>query len=110
METSLSMSRRIAVIPGDRIGIDVTAEAVKVLETVSKSRALPSALCFLPTAYRPLPTAQPPTPDFRLLTPSQGRTSTTGPLLAGRNATARNRPIMNPPTWPHQATPPPVAD
>lgn len=44
METSLSMSPRIAVIPGAGIGIDVTAEAVKVLETLSESRALPVEL------------------------------------------------------------------
>ncbi|MGA2610390.1 MAG: isocitrate/isopropylmalate family dehydrogenase [Terriglobia bacterium] len=34
------MRKRIAVIPGDGIGIDVTAEAVKVLETLLKLRAL----------------------------------------------------------------------
>jgi isocitrate/isopropylmalate dehydrogenase len=53
METSLSMSRRIAVIPADGIGIDVTAEAVKVLETVSKWRTLLSAYCLPPAAYCP---------------------------------------------------------
>lgn len=41
------MTKRIAVIPGDGIGIDVTAEAVKVLETLSKSRALPVELVTL---------------------------------------------------------------
>ena len=41
---------------------------------------------------------------------TQGRISTIGPLRAGRKAKARNRPIMNPPTCAHQATPPPVAD
>ena len=35
---------RIAIIPGDGIGIDVTREAVKVLEAVSKSSSLPLAL------------------------------------------------------------------
>src|SRR5262245_31128972 len=35
---------RIAVIPGDGIGIDVTREAVKVLEAVSKSFSLELAL------------------------------------------------------------------
>jgi len=38
------MTKRIAVIPGDGIGVDVTAEAVKVMETLSKSRALPLEL------------------------------------------------------------------
>jgi len=38
------MTKRIAVIPGDGIGVDVTAEAVKVLETLSKSRTLPLEL------------------------------------------------------------------
>ena len=38
------MTKRIAVIPGDGIGIDVTAEAVKALETLLKSRALPVEL------------------------------------------------------------------
>ena len=35
------MNKRIAFIPGDGIGIDVTAEAVKVLATLIKSRSLP---------------------------------------------------------------------
>jgi len=35
---------RIAVIPGDGIGIDVTAEAVKVLETLIRTRHLPFEL------------------------------------------------------------------
>jgi len=35
------MSKRIAFIPGDGIGIDVTAEAVKVLATLIKSHSLP---------------------------------------------------------------------
>jgi len=43
-EKHLTMTKRIAVIPGDGIGIDVTAEAVKVLETLLKSRALPVEL------------------------------------------------------------------
>lgn len=43
MEKNLTMTKRIAVIPGDGIGVDVTAEAVKVLEALSKSRALPSS-------------------------------------------------------------------
>jgi 3-isopropylmalate dehydrogenase len=38
------MTKRIAVIPGDGIGVEVTAEAVKVLETLSRSRALPVEL------------------------------------------------------------------
>ena len=33
--------KRIAVIPGDGIGVDVTAEAVKVLARLAESRALP---------------------------------------------------------------------
>ena len=111
----------------------MTAEAVKVLETLLESRTLPLELVTfdwgaenylragvtlpegaleifrrefhaifigaqeaegrwgkqwaLPSVYCPLPTA-----------------------LAGWNAIARNRPITNPPTWAHQATPPPVAD
>src|SRR5271157_211502 len=47
MEKNHTMTKRIAVIPGDGIGIDVTAEAVKVLETLSKSRALPVELVTL---------------------------------------------------------------
>jgi 3-isopropylmalate dehydrogenase len=35
------MNKRIAFIPGDGIGIDVTAEAVKVLNTLTKARNLP---------------------------------------------------------------------
>src|SRR5579863_10278588 len=35
------MIKRIAFIPGDGIGIDVTAEAVKVLDTLIKARNLP---------------------------------------------------------------------
>ncbi|HEV2350485.1 MAG TPA: isocitrate/isopropylmalate dehydrogenase family protein [Terriglobia bacterium] len=35
------MNKRIAFIPGDGIGIDVTAEAVKVLDTLIKTRSLP---------------------------------------------------------------------
>ncbi|MHB8655426.1 MAG: isocitrate/isopropylmalate dehydrogenase family protein [Terriglobia bacterium] len=35
------MMKRIAFIPGDGIGIDVTAEAVKVLDTLMKARGLP---------------------------------------------------------------------
>ena len=38
------MTRRIAIIPGDGIGIEVTAEATKVLETLIKSRSLPLEL------------------------------------------------------------------
>jgi isocitrate/isopropylmalate dehydrogenase len=41
MEKTLTMTKRIAVIPGDGIGVDVTAEAVKVLETLRMARALP---------------------------------------------------------------------
>src|SRR5208337_1937547 len=47
MEKNHTMTKRIAVIPGDGIGIDVTAEAVKVLETLRKSRALPVELVTL---------------------------------------------------------------
>jgi isocitrate/isopropylmalate dehydrogenase len=32
---------KIAVVPGDGIGVDVTAEAVKVLERVGRLRGLP---------------------------------------------------------------------
>jgi len=35
------MMKRIAVIPGDGIGVDVTAEASKVLATLAESRELP---------------------------------------------------------------------
>src|SRR5258708_37371086 len=35
------MIKRIAFIPGDGIGNDVTAEAVKVLATLIKARSLP---------------------------------------------------------------------
>jgi len=38
------MVKRIAVIPGDGIGVDVTAEAVKVLARLTKSRQLPIEL------------------------------------------------------------------
>ena len=38
------MPKRIAIIPGDGIGIDVTAEATKVLETLVQSRKLPLEL------------------------------------------------------------------
>jgi isocitrate/isopropylmalate dehydrogenase len=38
------MTKRIAGVPVDEIGIDGTAEAVKVLETLLKSRALPVEL------------------------------------------------------------------
>ncbi len=38
------MTKRIAIIPGDGIGIDVTAEARKVLETLIKTRGLPLEL------------------------------------------------------------------
>jgi len=33
--------KRVAIIPGDGIGIDVTAEATKVLQTLTRSRKLP---------------------------------------------------------------------
>ncbi|MFY9550875.1 MAG: 3-isopropylmalate dehydrogenase [Thermoanaerobaculia bacterium] len=39
---------RIAVVPGDGIGVDVTAEAVKVLDRVSRLRGLPLDLKFFP--------------------------------------------------------------
>ncbi len=35
------MNKRIAIIPGDGIGIEVTAEAAKVLEALTRSRRLP---------------------------------------------------------------------
>src|SRR5437867_13270779 len=35
------MAKRIAVIPGDGIGVEVTAEATKVLDTLARSRKLP---------------------------------------------------------------------
>lgn len=41
------MSKRIAVIPGDGIGIEVTAEATKVLQTLMVSRGLPLELVTL---------------------------------------------------------------
>ncbi|MGD0921035.1 MAG: isocitrate/isopropylmalate family dehydrogenase [Terriglobia bacterium] len=34
------MTKRIAIIPGDGIGIEVTAEATKVLQTLMASRHL----------------------------------------------------------------------
>jgi 3-isopropylmalate dehydrogenase len=39
---------RIAVVPGDGIGVDVTREAVKVLERVAGPRSLPLELVFFP--------------------------------------------------------------
>ena len=39
---------RIAVVPGDGIGVDVTAEAVKVLDRVSRMRGLAFEPVFLP--------------------------------------------------------------
>ncbi len=38
------MTKRIAIIPGDGIGLDVTTEATKVLKTLSESRGLPLEL------------------------------------------------------------------
>lgn len=38
------MTKRIAIIPGDGIGIDVTAEATKVLQALATSRGLPLEL------------------------------------------------------------------
>jgi 3-isopropylmalate dehydrogenase len=38
------MSKRLAIIPGDGIGIDVTAEATKVLRTLIEARRLPLEL------------------------------------------------------------------
>ncbi len=38
------MTKRIAIIPGDGIGVDVTAEAMKVLETLKAARNLPLEL------------------------------------------------------------------
>jgi len=40
----MCMQRRYAVVPGDGIGVDVTAEAVKVLETVAATDSLDLAL------------------------------------------------------------------
>lgn len=39
---------RIAVVPGDGIGVDVTREAVKVLETIGRLRSFPIELVHLP--------------------------------------------------------------
>jgi len=39
---------KIAVVPGDGIGVDVTAEAVKVLERVGRLRGLPIELKYFP--------------------------------------------------------------
>jgi 3-isopropylmalate dehydrogenase len=39
---------KIAVIPGDGIGVDVTREAVRVLESVSKARSLPLEMVSFP--------------------------------------------------------------
>ena len=39
---------KIAVVPGDGIGVDVTREAVKVLETVCRRRSLPLAMTSFP--------------------------------------------------------------
>ena len=39
---------KIAVVPGDGIGVDVTAEAVKVLERVARQRGLAFEPVFFP--------------------------------------------------------------
>ena len=39
---------KIAVVPGDGIGVDVTAEAVKVLDRVSRQRSIPFEPVFFP--------------------------------------------------------------
>ncbi|HEY6066880.1 MAG TPA: isocitrate/isopropylmalate family dehydrogenase, partial [Thermoanaerobaculia bacterium] len=39
---------RIAVVPGDGIGVDVTGEAVKVLETIARERSIPFEPVFFP--------------------------------------------------------------
>ncbi len=39
---------RIAVVPGDGIGVDVTAEAMKVLERISRQRSIPFEPVFFP--------------------------------------------------------------
>ncbi len=39
---------KIAVVPGDGIGVDVTAEAVKVLERVARARGIPLEPVFFP--------------------------------------------------------------
>ena len=39
---------KIAVVPGDGIGVDVTAEAVKVLDRVARARAIPFEPVFFP--------------------------------------------------------------
>ena len=42
------MEMRIAVVPGDGIGVDVTREAVKVLERIARLRAFPFEPVFFP--------------------------------------------------------------
>ena len=39
---------KIAVVPGDGIGVDVTAEAVKVLDRVGRVRGIPFEPVFFP--------------------------------------------------------------
>ena len=39
---------RIAIVPGDGIGVDVTREAVKVLDEISRRRAIPVEKVFFP--------------------------------------------------------------
>jgi 3-isopropylmalate dehydrogenase len=39
---------RIAVVPGDGIGVDVTREAVKALETIARARSIPFEPVFFP--------------------------------------------------------------
>ncbi|HEY7575499.1 MAG TPA: isocitrate/isopropylmalate family dehydrogenase, partial [Thermoanaerobaculia bacterium] len=39
---------KIAIVPGDGIGVDVTAEAVKVLDRVGRSRGIPFEPVFFP--------------------------------------------------------------
>ena len=44
----LSARMKIAIVPGDGIGVDVTAEAVKVLESVARRRGLAFEPIFFP--------------------------------------------------------------
>jgi 3-isopropylmalate dehydrogenase len=48
MAEAVAKRHRIAVLPGDGIGVDVTAEAVKVLETAAERWRLPLDLVELP--------------------------------------------------------------
>ena len=39
---------KLAIVPGDGIGVDVTREAVKVLQTLDRTRGLSLELVFFP--------------------------------------------------------------